>query len=195
MLNKQFRKDYWVKGARKISSVQVEQTWQQLRFLLITPVEDVVLTIRSHREVSLRPEIFQPILDVLADHKPHDVAEIMAGLDKTLNRNQLYEALSLLHGKGDLVLVQEDAVIASATERCARLNRHLMEVSRVSSDVSYLVSPVSGGAITYNRINQSIVLVGVHARLAQTQRVGGFCVANFKCSRTLVDARRQNPTN
>ena len=158
LLNKQFRKDYWVKGARKISSVQVEQAWQQLRFLLVAPVDDVVLTIRSHREVSLRPEIFKPILNVLADHKPHDVTEIMAGLDATVNRNQLYEALSLLHGKGDVALVQDDAVIASATERCARLNRHLMQVSRVSSDVSYLVSPVSGGAITYNRINQLFLL-------------------------------------
>lgn len=164
LLNKQFRKDYWVKGARKIGSVQAEQTWQKLRFLLVTPLEEVTLTIpsRNGREISLRSEVLQPILKVLANHQAHDVAQMMAEAGETLNQKQLYEALSILHAKGDLVLVQDEAVTAAALERCARLNHHLMQNSRTSAEVSYLVSPVCGGAITYNRINQLFLLAYTH---------------------------------
>ncbi|MEX5333577.1 methyltransferase regulatory domain-containing protein, partial [Pseudomonas paraeruginosa] len=41
MHNKQFRRDYWVKGARKISSAKLEMTWYQLRFMLITNEQDI----------------------------------------------------------------------------------------------------------------------------------------------------------
>ena len=159
ILNKQFRKDYWVKGARRISSVQAEQIWQQLHFLLVTPRDDIAMKINLNREITLLPEVYQPVLDVLADYQVHDVSEMASAIESVgLARDQLYEVLTILHAKGDVVLVQDEASIETVMERCTRLNRHLMQSSRVSGDVPYLVSPVSGGAITYDRISQLFLL-------------------------------------
>ena len=39
--NKQFRRDYWVKGPRNISTAKSEQTWHQLRFMMISDAENI----------------------------------------------------------------------------------------------------------------------------------------------------------
>ena len=159
LLNKQFRKDYWVKGARKISSVQAEQSWQQLRFLLMTPANDIALNINSHRAITLLPEMYQPVLTALADGQVHPFADLAAAAEATtLSRGQLFEILAVLHAKGDVVLVQDEETVAAARPRCRALNRYLMQMSRVSNEVPYLVSPLSGGAITYDRISQLFLL-------------------------------------
>lgn len=159
LLNKQFRKDYWVKGARKISSVQAEQSWQQLRFLLMTPANDIALNINSHRAITLLPEMYQPVLTALADGQVHPFADLAAAAEATtLSRGQLFEILAVLHAKGDVVLVQDEETVAAARPRCRALNRYLLQMSRVSNEVPYLVSPLSGGAITYDRISQLFLL-------------------------------------
>ena len=56
------------------------------------------------------------------------------------------------------MLVQDEETVAAARPRCRALNRYLLQLSRVSGDVPYLVSPLSGGAITYDRINQLFLL-------------------------------------
>lgn len=159
LLNKQFRRDYWVKGARHLSSLQVDQVWQQLRFLLVTPRADVTLNLSGQHEVTLLPEVYAPLLEALADHRVHDVADVTATLKNTAIRHrQICEALAILHARGDIALVQDDACVAVARPRCDALNRHLLESSRVSGDVTFLVSPLSGGGVSFDRISQLFLL-------------------------------------
>ena len=159
LLNKQFRTDYWVKGARRISSVQAEKAWNALRFMLISRRDAVQPSIRRQREVNLVPEIYQPVLDLLADHEVHAVAQLAEGLAGSgITRAQLHEVLTILHATGDLVLVQDADSIAQARPRCEALNRHLLQLNRVNGDIRHLVSPVSGGAVACDRIAQLFVL-------------------------------------
>jgi hypothetical protein len=54
--------------------------------------------------------------------------------------------------------VQEDAVASKARKSCAALNAHLLQSVRSLTELSYLASPVVGGAMQCGRIPQLFLL-------------------------------------
>lgn len=159
LLNTQFRRDYWVKGVRKLTQFQIEEIWQQLRFVLLTPADAVSFEIRRQQSISLLADIYQPMLDLMADHAIYDVAELKRRfVPDLMTARQLYEGLTILQAKGDVALAQPEAVIADAQPRCSALNDHIMQGNRTNDQISCLVSPVTGGAIGCDRITQLFLL-------------------------------------
>lgn len=150
--NKQFRRDYWVKGSRNISTAKSEQTWHQLRFMMISNAENIKFEVKgSIGTVTLRDDIYQRVVDLLSDHKIHQVAELQNRLPDNFQQNWLFESLAILHSQGAIILVQDDDIIESVREQCRKLNTYLMQQSLVSPELTALVSPLTGSALTYGR--------------------------------------------
>lgn len=160
MHNKQFRRDYWVKGARQITSAKSEQTWYQLRFLLIENTKDIKYEINGPAgTVTLREDIYRQIVELLSDYKIHQVADLQQQLPEDFKQTWLFESLAILHSQGAIVLVQEDEVIKTVQEKCDKLNAYVMQQSLVSPELKALVSPLTGGAMTFERFS----LIFLHA--------------------------------
>ena len=152
MHNKQFRRDYWVKGARKISSAKLEMTWYQLRFMLITNYQDIKYEINGPvGNVSLHKDIYKQIVDLLSDYKIHKVADLQQELPEDFKQTWLFESLAILHSQGAIVLVQDDDVINEVKEKCDKLNAYVMQQSLVSPELTVLVSPLTGTALSFGR--------------------------------------------
>lgn len=152
MHNKQFRRDYWVKGARQISTAKSEQMWHQLRFMMISNLEDIKFEISGPvGNVALREDIYRQIVDLLNDHKIHRVSDLQQQLPDDFQQNWLFESLAILNSQGAVVMVQDEAVVESVTERCDKLNNYVMRQSLVSPELNALVSPLTGTAICYGR--------------------------------------------
>jgi hypothetical protein len=66
----------------------------------------------------------------------------------------LVEAVTVLIGAGRANLVQSAEAIDIAAPRCQRLNAHLIERARVSGDVTWLASPVTGRGVEVDRFQQ-----------------------------------------
>lgn len=160
MINQQFRRDYWVKGIRKQNPLQRAEALRNLRVILTSPAAKVQLKAKgSLVEGNLSEAIYLPLLDVLADHKVRSLGELETILQpRGLNLNQIAEAVLIQGGTGDIVLAQEEAVIAAAAQSCHRLNMKLFERARSSDDASAVASPVTGGAIQVGRIYQLFLL-------------------------------------
>ncbi|PVE05021.1 class I SAM-dependent methyltransferase [Limnohabitans sp. Rim28] len=157
MVNQQFRVDYWVKGARKMSALEQAEALRQIRVILTTPRADVALKVTGALgEVSLNKSIYTPILDLLADHKVRTIGEMEALLKDKLNFAQLTETVTLMSGAGHLSAVQTESTKAAKTAKA--VNNHLMNKARGSNDVAYLASPVTGGGVAVNRFQQLFVL-------------------------------------
>ncbi len=158
LVNQQFRRDYWVKGPRRLATVAQHGGLRALRVMLVVPPADVVMKVKSIvGEAALTPSVYEPILGALADQQSQSIGELwerlQAGTHKApINFGQLIEATLLLCGKGDLVVVQDEAVINKAKPQCQRLNRHVLGLARYNADVGYLASPVSGGGVMLGRI-------------------------------------------
>ncbi len=160
MHNKQFRRDYWVKGARKISSAKLEMTWHKLRFMLITDHEDITYKVSGAvGNVSLNKDIYKQVVGLLNDYKIYQVADLQKKLPDDFKQSWLFESLAILHSQGAIVLVQDDDVVNGVRERCDKLNAYVMQQSLVSPELTALVSPLTGGALTFGRFS----LIFLHA--------------------------------
>ena len=156
MVNQRFRKDYWVRGARKLTVAEkVEGLWKQ-RIVLLKPRAGVSVKVVGERGTfTPQKSVSDPILDALADHRPRTFAQVeLAIKDKGVGLSPLFvEVILSLIEAGDVFPVQDDAVIRSARKQTDRLNAFLTERSRHHSNVTALVSPVIGTALTEtNRI-------------------------------------------
>ena len=160
MVNQQFRKDYWVKGARKLSVLEQSEALRQLRVVLTTPRADVPLKVTAALgEANMSESVYGPILDAMADHKIKTVAQLEQLVkDKGINFAQLNQAILILAGGGHVQLAQDEKVANKARNSSDKLNVYLLNKARGSADVSEIASPVTGGGITVNRIAQLFLL-------------------------------------
>ncbi|MDO8786801.1 MAG: class I SAM-dependent methyltransferase [Sulfuritalea sp.] len=160
MVNQQFRKDYWVRGARKLNPLEQVEAVRQQKVVLTTHRSDVPLKVTgSLGEVTMQEAVYGPILDTLADYKPRTIAQIeQAVKNKGVVFGQLTQAIVILTGGGLLAAVQDDAAIKMVRSSCDKLNAHLISKSRGSKDISYLASPVTGGGIAVGRFPQLFLL-------------------------------------
>ena len=168
IINQQFRRDYWVKGPRRITQLDLASKIRGLKVMLVTPRADVPLTVTgSLGPRDMAPHIYHAILDVLADGDAKAIGDIEQAVRPAgLGLATVYEAVMALAGKGDLAIAQDDAAQAGAKSRTDRLNQHLLDKARGSGEVNYLASPVTGGGIAAGRFHQLFLLGLRHGRRA-----------------------------
>ena len=173
MINQQFRKDFWIKGGRTLSPLDKTEALHQLRVMLVTPRSSVPSKVSSVLgEVTLKPDMYDPILDLLADHAVRSVGQIAQAL-KNIKFDQIIEALLMLGEINAIALAQDQAVIEAARAPCARLNLRLMRMARSSAENQTLASPVTGGGVGLNRFEQ-LFLLGRGEGAATPQALAAF---------------------
>ena len=147
MVNQQFRKDYWVKGARTLTPLEQAEQLREQRFVMSAHRPDVSLKVSgSLGEATLTESIYAPVLDLMSDFKVRTLAQMEQLVkDKAINFGQLSQAVLVLCGNGTLSAVQGDTAVSKAKKHTDKLNTHLMLKARSSNDISFLASPVTGG--------------------------------------------------
>lgn len=160
MVNQQFRKDYWVKGARRLTPLEQAEGLRSQRFVMSAHRPDVSLKVTgSLGEATLNEGVYLPVLDLMADHKIRTLAQMEQSLvEKGVAFAQLLQAVLVLCGNGTFSSVQDDTTISKAKKHTDRLNNHLMLKARSSNEISFLASPVTGGGVVIYRFQQLFVL-------------------------------------
>lgn len=166
IINQQFRRDYWVKGARRVSALERTEIVRRLRIVSSSPRSAMLFTVPGalgQRE--LTAAIYNPILDVLDDHRPKTIGELEQVLSGTeLRLPAIFEAVMMLIGKGDLSIAQNDEVRASAKTHTDRLNQLVLDRARSGGEVAVMASPVTGGGIGVSRFHQLFLLARTQGR-------------------------------
>ena len=166
MVNQQFRRDYWVKGARRIAGLEQTEALRAERVVLVRPRAEVSLKLTGALgEASLMEATYAPILDAVADHRPRTLGEIADTVGASgVTLPQLLQALIILGGKGDLAPANGEAEAQEAGPRTERLNTALKAKARVGQDAGVLASPVTGGGVPVSRIDQLLLLARAEGR-------------------------------
>ena len=166
MVNQQFRKDYWVKGARTLTPLEQAERLREQRFVMSAYRPDVSLKVSgSLGEATLTESIYAPVLDLMSDFKVRTLVQMEQLVkDKGIKSGQLSQAVLVLCGNGTLTAVQDDTAITKAKKYTAKLNTHLMLKARSSNDVTYLASPVTGGGVNVGRFHQLFLLALEHGK-------------------------------
>jgi SAM-dependent methyltransferase len=160
MVNQQFRRDYWVKGARLLSPFDRVQQLKRHRVVLTNFVSDVPLKSSGPLgEVNLSESIYKPILQALSNYQAANLEEIYARVKENgINFAQLVQAIMVLINDGHVASVANAEPLGKAKTASKKLNQVLIEKAQSSTDVAFLASPVTGGGIPVNRFQQLFLL-------------------------------------
>ncbi|MGI8839409.1 MAG: class I SAM-dependent methyltransferase, partial [Caulobacteraceae bacterium] len=158
LLNQQFRRDIYSRGARRLSPLERLERLGAVCVTLTMPPGEITHEVEAGLgKVGLKPEIYQPIVDALADEDaaPKRIGDLAKRPPlAALPGGALIEALAVLIGSGRAHPVQSEADQALAAPRCQRLNAYLIDRARITGDVSCLASPVIGAGVPAGRFEQ-----------------------------------------
>lgn len=155
-VNQQFRRDYWVKGARKLNTLEQTEALRAQRLVLMQPRADVSSKVTGALgEATLQEAVYKPILDTLGGHQPKTLGQIeQAVQSQGIHLAQVLQAAMILTGSGVLRAAQEDTVVSKAKKQTDKLNAYLCHLSRGSGELNYLASPLTGGGVSVPRFQQ-----------------------------------------
>lgn len=156
LVNQYFRRDLFIKGGRRLTQGELEQTWRESAFVLTSHPEDVPMTVQGALgPANLLDSFYRPLLAALAEEGggPKTLAQLLAHPSLSgSSLPQMREAVLILTGAGHLFPVHSGS--SSTRARCHKLNAHLLERARSNGDVNFLVSPLMGAGVMVPRIPQ-----------------------------------------
>jgi SAM-dependent methyltransferase len=156
MVNQQFRRDLWVRGARRLSPLEQREALSAQRLVLAVPPQEVLRKVPTALgPATLNVGVLEPMLEAMGSHR----ACTLGDLDRLLAPRgvafaNLVEMAFILVGVGHLQPAQDEASIEKARPAAHRLNARLLARARSSADVAHLASPVTGGGVPVGRIQQ-----------------------------------------
>jgi Predicted methyltransferase regulatory domain len=159
-INQQFRKDIYQRGVRRLSPVEHREHMLATRFVLVQQAELIPMTVTGAvGEATLQEAIYRPLLDELAagGYAPKSLNDLMRALP-TLSLPQVIQAIAVLVGAGHVAPCHAEAATLQVRKTCKALNLHLMQRARISNDINFLASPVTGSGIAVERFQQLFLL-------------------------------------
>jgi hypothetical protein len=169
LLNTQFRRDLYTRGARRLSALERLERLHEVRVVLTTPEADAIAGVDTAMgKMTLNKAIYEPIVEALA--ADGGAAKTIGALSEqpkvaAAPPGALLESLAVLIGAGRANVAQSEAAIEAAKPKCRALNAHLIERARISGDVSVLASPMTGGGVGVGRFGQ--MFLGARAKGAR----------------------------
>lgn len=156
MTNRFFRRDYWTKGAKVLSSLERARRLREMRVILLRRPDDLEMKVTgSLGEADLLPEIYGPVLDALAEHIPLEIGTVEHLInDRNVPFHVMLEAITILIAKGFVMLVQPEDRAASAQGAVKALNRHILQRAECSGELSVMASTTTGGGVGVGRAQQ-----------------------------------------
>lgn len=159
LVNQQFRRDLFIKGPRPLPGPQQVARWMGMRVALSSKAEDVSLKINvGGREMQLQEAVYRPLLEALSQG-PMTVRTLLEKpVLSSMGLARLAQAIVIMTGLGHLQPCLPEAGEQERRETAYRFNRAVTERARYSSELANLASPVTGGGISVDRINQLFLL-------------------------------------
>ena len=160
MVNQQFRRDYWVRGAQVLDAPTHQALLAAQRVMLQTQAAQIPMTMTTvSSDITLNAQLYGPIIAVMSDLQAHTLGEI-AGIvgNQHIGLQQVMEAVMMLIGGGHAAPLQADVDIVSSRAASAALNHHLIAQATLQGEIEYLASPATGGGVPVDRLQQLFLL-------------------------------------
>ena len=159
-VNQQFRKDLYIRGAIRLSTIEQRERMLDTRFVLTQPADLVPSKVTGALgEADLQKEVYGPLITALAakSYAPKSLRQLAVALPD-IEFASVQQALIVLVGMTSVAPCQSEAAEKQTQTRCAALNFHLCERSRYGNEIETLASPVTGGGIAIGRFHQIFLL-------------------------------------
>lgn len=160
MVNQQFRKDYWIKGGRKLHGAELTEAIKKEEIIMVAPQSAVKFKVTtSVGEVSLNEAIYQPLVECLSDYKSWSIGQLIQTLSvKKISASQILQAVVVMCGAGYFMPSQGTAAAKKSRTASDKLNAIILAKARISGEIGYLTSPLVAGALSVGRFQQLFII-------------------------------------
>ena len=158
VINQTFRRDLWVKGARKLASHEKAAALRELNFTLVSKAANVELEVQGARgKANLNSEVYQQVLASLEVMDRCTIEDLQKSLLGKVSQDQILEAINILVGKGDLAPALPREASKARKKYTDQVNSKLIDRAISSDDITYLFSPVTGGGLKVSRFEKLVL--------------------------------------
>lgn len=154
-VNRQFRKDIFVRGVRRLSPADIIEKILSTRYVLTSQIDKIPMKIPTpFGELALSAEIYRPLLDFLASKncRPKNLHEYLA--QNKVDARTVIEVITFLVNGNHVMPCQSDAAISLVKKSCERLNSYICERAKTDQSINFLASPLTGCGVGVNRFQQ-----------------------------------------
>ena len=155
-INRQFRKDLFMRGLRRLSTYETQQRILETRYVLLRQADSVPMKLStSIAPVTLSEKLYKPLLEFLQEDnfRPKTFMEYLS-LHTELKPKDLVAAATILVDTNHIFPCQSEAAIKLVKKSCERLNAYICERSKVEDAINFLASPLTGNGYKLNRFQQ-----------------------------------------
>jgi SAM-dependent methyltransferase len=158
-LNTSFRKDVFVRGARRMGGQRQAEWLSQVGLALLVPRADVNFVMKlTVGEVNAREDVYGPVLDALAK-QPQTLAELAALPSlKGQGLGNLGQIAAILTASGQAAFYFAGSGKV-ATDSAHRMNRILAANVRYGDEFQVLTSPLLGNGLSSTFVERLVYLV------------------------------------
>ena len=156
--NRQFRKDIYVRGLRKLSIAETQDKVLATRYVLLTPAAEVPMNIDTEQGVlKMAEDSYRPLIEFLAEDnfRPKDFVEYSVRND--VSPRDIVEMVRVLTLANRIIPCQSEAATKLVKKSCDKLNAYICERSQFSETINFLASPVTGVGVNVNRVLQLLI--------------------------------------
>ena len=154
-INRQFRKDLYLKGKRGMTPQRQNEALLAVKYLLVAADPGKLELSGYYRKIDFKPELLNPIYSWLkADRsRPRSFTEFTRH-HPDFSPIVLASLLKVMVELNVIVPCQPEEAAQAAAPYCERLNRYLCRRALQTEEIAYLASPVTGFAMALGRIPQ-----------------------------------------
>jgi SAM-dependent methyltransferase len=160
LTGRQFRRDIWVKGSRKLTGSERFDAFNRTRWVTNVARDKVPGSVKcTLGEAKLDEKNYGAIFDLLDQAKgpviQSQLSEKLSTMGASLN--SLPQSMMVLLGSWSIAPAQSDELIEAARPYTDRLNKHLLSQSPIRPDYHVLASPVIGGGLAVPHVMQLLL--------------------------------------
>lgn len=156
LLNRQFRKDYWVKGKLALSPLAQREALERVTVTVNSADGEAPGAIKTELgEVALQEKIYRPLYECLSGYDSVSIGALWKNLSGgSMTFPQLQQALTVLMSSGHVAVAHDTETTGRLVDQCAAFNKEVIERARFSHDISFLANPTTGAGTQVNRFQQ-----------------------------------------
>lgn len=144
IVNRQFRKDLWIKSPIKITSEELSEFVNSSSVILNVDPSKIDFSFHGARyKVTINQESYRKLIFSLSGFDSKSLFSLKKYAD--LNDLQIVEAITLLSSKGWISLSKPQDEIVASKNKCFEFNKFVIKNRKYR--INALASPVTGGAI------------------------------------------------
>lgn len=149
ILMRQFRRDYWVKGAEKLSDADTIARWRNVRVILVNHPEKITYQHDGHRKIVFDETQFKAVINIISDYKIHSVGELIDKLADKYPQINVINTVAFLASKHDIEIAQSEEVIKAVKQRCQDFNHAVLDKVFEPNAPKFLISPIVATGATF----------------------------------------------